>query len=188
MKNFTLIMALFMFIGINQSQAQYTYEGTTLPAKLNFESQSLLLNGGGLREKYFLDLYVGGLYLEAKSKNANEIIAADKPMAIRLHIISGLIDSEKMTDAIDEGMEKSTNGKQSQFSNEINEMKKTFAEQIKVGDIYDFVYLPGQGVVIYKNNKKANTIKGLEFKKALFGIWLCDDPADDDLKEGMLKG
>ena len=27
-----------------------------------------------------------------------------------------------------------------------------------------------------------------KFKKAAFGIWLCDDPADKDLKEGMLKG
>ena len=39
-----------------------------------------------------------------------------------------------------------------------------------------------------KNNKKVKTIKGLKFKQAAFGIWLCDDPADKDLKEGMLKG
>lgn len=188
MKKIISAAALFLALGTAQIQAQYTYEGTTLPATLSFESKTLNLNGGGLREKYFLDLYVGGLYLEAKSKNADEIIKADKPMAIRLHIISGLIDSEKMIDAIDEGMENSTKGKQAQFSAEIAEMKKTFAEQIKVGDIYDFVYLPGIGVQIYKNEKKATTIKGLAFKQALFGIWLCDDPADDDLKEGMLKG
>lgn len=188
MKKLSVLFAFITLFGLSNSFAQYTYEGTTLPASLSFESKTLTLNGGGLREKYFLDLYVGGLYLEAKSKNADEIIKADKPMAIRLHIISGLIDSEKMIDAIDEGMEKSTNGKQAQFANEIKEMKKTFAEQIKVGDIYDFVYLPGQGVVIYKNGKKATTIQGLAFKQALFGIWLCDDPADEDLKEGMLKG
>jgi hypothetical protein len=29
-------------------------------------------------------------------------------------------------------------------------------------------------------------IPGLDFKKALFGIWLCDNPADKDLKLKLL--
>ena len=29
-------------------------------------------------------------------------------------------------------------------------------------------------------------VKGKDFKKALFGIWLCDKPADKNLKAGML--
>ena len=33
---------------------------------------------------------------------------------------------------------------------------------------------------------KKGTIEGLDFKKALFGIWLGNKPADDDLKAGML--
>ena len=39
---------------------------------------------------------------------------------------------------------------------------------------------------MYKNGNKKGSIAGLEFKKALFGIWLGDKPADDDLKTGML--
>ena len=38
----------------------------------------------------------------------------------------------------------------------------------------------------YKNDKELGTIEGMEFKKALFGIWLSNRPADDDLKEAML--
>jgi hypothetical protein len=30
------------------------------------------------------------------------------------------------------------------------------------------------------------TIKGLDFKKAVFGIWLGEKPADAKLKKGML--
>ena len=37
-----------------------------------------------------------------------------------------------------------------------------------------------------KNGVKKGTIEGLDFKKALFGIWLGNKPADDDLKDGML--
>jgi hypothetical protein len=38
----------------------------------------------------------------------------------------------------------------------------------------------------HKNGKMLGTIEGLEFKKALFGIWLGNNPADKDLKAGML--
>ena len=109
-------------------------------------------------------------------------------MAIKLHIVSGLIDSDKMIDAVDDGMEKSTKGNADKFSKETAAFKKAFAEEIKVGDIYNITYDPAKGTVIYKNNKLTTTIAGYDFKQALFGIWLCDDPADDDLKEDMLKG
>jgi len=46
--------------------------------------------------------------------------------------------------------------------------------------------VPGKGVEIYKNGQMISTIQGLEFKKALFGIWLCNKPAQESLKEAML--
>jgi hypothetical protein len=163
-----------------------TIEDVTLPGKLKIGSEDLILNGGGLREKMFLDLYVGGLYLKTKSSDADAIIKADEPMAIRIQIVSKFISSDKMVDAIDDGMEKATDGKTSGISKEIELFKKSFSEEIVVGDTYNIVYIPKQGVTVYKNGNKKETIKGLAFKKAMFGIWLCDDPADEDLKEGML--
>jgi len=41
--------------------------------------------------------------------------------------------------------------------------------------------------VVFKNNKELGIIEGLDFKKALFGIWFCDKPADEDLMNGMLS-
>jgi hypothetical protein len=184
MKNLISLL-LLMFI-VNLGFAQYTYDDVTLPKDFKIEETALTLNGGGLREKYFLDLYVGGLYLAASSSDADEIIKADKPMSIKLHIISGLINSEKMIAAVDEGMEKSTKGNSDQFAEKIGFFKETFSEEIQLNDIYDIAYLPAKGLLIYKNNKLIKTIPGLDFKQALFGIWFCDDPADDDLKEGML--
>jgi hypothetical protein len=46
--------------------------------------------------------------------------------------------------------------------------------------------VPDEGVVVYKNGSKKGSIDGYDFKRALFGIWLGDKPADDDLKAGML--
>jgi len=183
-----LILLVLGATMLTPAHAQMTFDDVTIPGTLTISNQSLTLNGAGIREKYFLDLYVGGLYLKSKSSNADQIIKANEPMAIKLHIISSLIDSEKMIDAVDEGMEKSTGGKQDQFKSEISAFKNAFKEEIEIGDIYDIGYTPKGGTVIIKNGKSVATIPGFEFKKALFGIWLCDDPADEDLKEGMLKG
>ncbi len=50
------------------------------------------------------------------------------------------------------------------------------------------MYVPEKGVVVFKNGKIQPIIEGLEFKKALYGIWLGEEPADDDLKEDLLGG
>ncbi|MBL4652288.1 MAG: chalcone isomerase family protein [Flavobacteriales bacterium] len=183
-----LITALSLTISIS-SFAQQTVEGVTMPATITAKGKTLQLNGAGLREKLWLDLYVGGLYVTTKSADANKVINADEPMAIKMEIVSSLISSEKMIGAIEEGMEKSTKGNTAQFSKEIEQLKAAFAEEIVDGNTYEIIYIPGEGIVVTKGSKEVTSIAcGIEFKKAVFGIWLCDDPADEDLKEGMLKG
>ncbi|HPH55225.1 MAG TPA: chalcone isomerase family protein, partial [Smithella sp.] len=57
---------------------------------------------------------------------------------------------------------------------------------IKINDVYDLVYTPAEGTQVYKNKQLKTTTKGLDFKKVLFGIWLCNKPADKALKSQML--
>ena len=168
------------------ASSQTIIVGVSLPAKIESESGALSLNGGGIREKLWIDLYVGGLYLNNKNSNANDIISADKAMSIYIEIVSTLITSEKMIAAVDEGFIKSTKGNTAPFEKEINTFKAAFSEPITKNDIYIISYKPEKGVVVFKNKVLKAEIKGHEFKKALFGIWLCDEPADEDLKEGML--
>lgn len=169
------------------ASSQVTYNGVTLPATLKAGDQSINLNGGGIRKKLFFKLYTGGLYLAEKTSDANTIINADKAMAVKLQITSAMISSENMSEAINEGFGKSTKGNTAPLKSQIDKFVATFGkEEIVEGNVFDIVYVPGSGVESYKNGKLQSTIPGLEFKKALFGIWLCDEPADEDLKEGML--
>lgn len=184
MKNlFLLFTAVFL---VSVSSAQTKAGGVTLPDMETFKEHTLLLNGVGVREKLWFDLYVAGLYLNEKSNDANAIIDAEKPMAIKLHIVSKLITSSKMVDAVTEGFEKSTNGNTDPIQKEIDTMLNFFKEDIKKNDVFDLVYLPSTGVIAYKNGKERGAVNGAAFKKALFGIWLSDHPADDDLKKGLL--
>ncbi len=180
---FTFLMFITTVFTVN---AQQTVSGVKVDSKLNLEGQSLVLNGAGTRVKMFMDMYVGALYLEKKSSNANEIINSKDAAAIKLNIVSGLITSDKMVSAINEGFENSTGKKTAPLKVKIDKFKGFFKEEIKKGDVFVILYNPEDGVVVYKNGTKKGSIDGHDFKKALFGIWLCDKPADKDLKEEML--
>ena len=166
--------------------AQMTLNDVIVPATTTIEGQTLTLNGAGIRKKLFFKLYVGALYVSNKSTDAERIVNEDEAMSIHLEITSKLISSENMSEAVVEGFENSTNGKSAQFADEIKTFINAFSEEIVIGNKFDFTYIPGSGVVVAKNGKPLSTIKGLAFKKALFGIWLSDKPADADLKDGML--
>lgn len=178
------IIALAMAI---PTQAQVTINDVTLPATMKAGDGNISLNGGGIRKKLFFKLYVGGLYLSERSSDAAAIINADKPMAVKLQITSSMISSDNMSEAILEGFEASTGGNTAPLRLDITEFVNTFKkEEIVEENVFDIVYVPGKGVESYKNGKLQGIIEGMDFKKALFGIWLGNKPADDDLKKAML--
>jgi hypothetical protein len=181
MKKFLLFFYLPLIF-----QGQITIEGVSMPVTVKIGDVTTIYNGAGVREKYFMDMYVGALYLKNKSSDATSIMNSNEAMAIRLHIVSGLISSEKMISAVDEGFQNSTGGKTAPLDARIKQFKAAFNEKIKVGDVFELNYDPAKGVNIIKNGKSSGTISGLDFKTALFGIWLCNKPADKDLKNKML--
>lgn len=184
MKNLLIIFLLFAGFGVN---AQTKIGGVIMPNVVKAGDEYLKINGGGIREKMFLDLYIGVLYLREKSSSAATIMSADEPMAIKMRIVSGMVSKENMEEAIRTGFEKSTGNKVAPIQAKIDELISAgFKDEIKVGDIIDLIYMPGAGTTLYKNNSSLVTIAGLDFKKALFGIWLCDQPADANLKNKML--
>jgi hypothetical protein len=181
MKKQILTLLLVAFTGIFSTNAQQTVSGVKVDSKLTVEGETLLLNGAGLREKMWIDLYVGSLYLPAKSSNAKEIMDSKDAAAMKLDIVSGMITSEKMISAVNEGFENTAH-----LKDKIDKFKSFFKDPIKKGDTFIIANIPGEGVVVLKNGVKKGVIEGHDFKKALFGIWLGSKPADDDLKEGML--
>lgn len=180
------MLALVAVFSIAFAEAQTQVGDATLPNTITIGGSDLVLNGAGMREKVVFDLYAGGLYLQSKSTDASTIINADETMAIKLDIVSGLISSKKMIKAVNDGFKKSMNGDTSSMTDKIEAFKGFFSDKIVKTNVFDIAYIKGKGSVVYKNGEEVGVIEGLEFKKALFGIWLGNKPADDDLKEAML--
>ncbi|RJP57597.1 MAG: chalcone isomerase [Deltaproteobacteria bacterium] len=179
----TLTLIMFMIVPIGNA---IEIDGIKIPDSLMAGKTNLILNGAGVRTKLLIKLYISGLYLMQKNHDPKKIIEADEPMAIRLHIISSMITGKKMGEATKEGFFRVTRGNIEPIKPEIEKLISVFKDRINENDIYDFIYKPGMGVEVYKNHKKHSLINGLPFKKALFGIWLCDNPAQKSLKREML--
>lgn len=184
MKRF--IVFVFALLSVQFATAQMEVEGVMVPENVSMEGQDMVLNGVGVRSKYFMDLYVGSLFVPSKESNAQKIIDADKGMLIQLDIISGLITSKKMTESINEGFEKSLKTITEDVSKEVSTFKSVFKEEIEKKDNFQFLYVPEAGVKVYKNGKLLEVIEGLPFKRALFAIWLGEEPADKKLKKKMI--
>ncbi|PID42055.1 MAG: chalcone isomerase [Proteobacteria bacterium] len=161
--------------------------GVKIEDSISAGGTDLQLNGAGVRTKWFMDIYIGALYLPASSSDQKAIINADEPQAIKLHMVSGLITSEKMVKATTEGFNNATGGNVAPIQDDVDAFMDVFkSKEIKENDDFDLIYIPGTGVEIYKNGEKQDTLGDLAFKKAMFGIWLSDKPAQEELKESML--
>ena len=176
-------------LSIAPSQAKEV-AGVTLPDTLSAAGATLTLNGAGVRKKFFINLYVGALYLAEPGGAAQAVVAADEPMAITLHIISDKITSERMVEATEEGFVNATGGNTAPLQSSIDAFMAFFREPIQNGDVFEIAYEPGRGrIAVAKNGTHRGDVDGgLEFKRAVFGIWLGAKPAQESLKKEMLGG
>lgn len=147
----------------------------------------LILNGAGPRVAQFVDVLVYALYLKNKNSDPNAIINADEPMAVKAWVVEPLITSDNLTAGYNDMFMRSLGRKKKDLQKEIDTFNKVFKAPVKVGDLFEYVYVPGVGTKTFKNGKLNDTVPGVEFKKALLGGWLASNAADSKLK-GFLLG
>lgn len=186
MKRLPVLLPLFAALLAATAQARQIAE-VELPESLEVGETALVLNGAGIRTRFFIDVYVGGLYLAQPSRDAAAIVAADEPMAIRLHVLTGLVTSELMKQSIEKGFERSTGGDTAPIREQIDSLVGVYDDGVDAMDVFDLVYVPGKGLDLFKNGAHRKTVEGgLRFKRALFGIWFSDRPIQASLKRAML--
>ena len=192
MKKLAIVMLVLLFL-CPAAMAKMVGE-VNVAESVSVGGQALSLNGAGQRIKKVafikIKIYSAGLYLQAKNADAQSIIDADAPMAIRLYITTGMASKEKLTEAWSEGFERATGGNIEPIKGEVAKFNALFKTDPKEGDMYEIAYVPGQGISLAMNGaSQGAAIPGLEFKKSVFGIWLGN--TDDDerltaLKENLL--
>jgi hypothetical protein len=183
-----LIMAVLPVIAFTVPGSDKMVGGIKMPGHIMVGEEPMQLNGAGVRNKYYIDMYVCGLYLKNRSSDPDQVRNANEKMGIRLHIISGMVTNKRMQQAIREGFDKSTHNNSAPFKNQIESLISAFNEPIKKDDVFELHYSTKAGSTVYKNGVKKAQVQGLDFKKALFGIWLGDNPSHKELRDELMKG
>lgn len=133
MKKIIFMLALAVSL---DTFAQLTLNGVTLPAKMKGSTGELTLNGGGIRKKKpsLRCMYWDYISIR-KSKDAAYIIKANEEFVVQLKITSSRVSSGNMSEAIQEGFEKSLKGNVAPLKAKIDAFIGTFSKEAnKEGD------------------------------------------------------
>jgi len=166
--------------------ADVKLKGVSVPEEVTFSGHTMVLNGVGVRSRFFVDAYVAALYLPEVSTDADGILSSGSPLDIRVVIISDMVTADRFAESAMDGFVRSTHGNLGPIRSQVETMIKTFRNSLSVGDVFDLVYNPDAGTEIYRNGDLLEVVKGLDFRSAMAGIWLSEDPVQTSLREQML--
>ena len=182
-KTVMLLVAAFVVAAVFDLHAA-NLAGVSLPDTVQVGSTRLVLNGLGLRTKYFLKVYVAGLYVEHKSSDPRALIQADAPKRIVMQFVHSASKSQ-LADAFNDSFNDNSPDAVKTMKADIERFLGAL-EPIKVGDQMVFTYVPGTGTTFAINGKEKLTIAGQGFGPVLFSVWLGPKPPTADLKKGLL--
>ncbi|MBF0117550.1 MAG: chalcone isomerase family protein [Desulfobacterales bacterium] len=181
-KHIVFIIAAIFITSSNASSI--TINGFEFPDKIKAGKGELVLNGAGFRMKMGIKIYACALYVMNKTQDAIKIQDSEEPMAVRLTIIK-LIRGEDWKRGWEQSFSKSGINT-SYMHDKVKQFVSFFNDGSNEKDIYDILYLPEEGTVISKNDKLLGKIKGNDFKRLLFSIWI-GEKAQSDLKAKLLN-
>ncbi|MCS4503727.1 hypothetical protein KBTX_00984 [wastewater metagenome] len=162
--------------------------GVHMPERMEVDGESLSLNGLGLREKFFFDIYVGGLYLPETTGRADDVLSLDGPRRVVLHLVYDHVSREKLVEAWNDGFEDNlSEDRRKALAERIEAFNELFGDA-EAGDEIAIDYLPGQGTRVVYNGKVTGTVPGRALARAWLAIFVGAHPADEDVKSGMLGG
>ena len=97
------MIKLFLFCLLQVVHAD-SLAGISMADNITVENETLILNGLGLREKYWVDVYVAGLYLPQKMSNGDDIIKANITKRIQVEFIYSSVPQAKMIVVLEENI------------------------------------------------------------------------------------
>lgn len=184
------LLVLFAAVWLGAADAAEV-AGAKLPDRLRIGSGSpeLVLNGAGLRTRFFVKVYAAGLYLEKKSTTTAAVLALQGPKRVSMHLLRN-VSAKQILDALHDGVAANNSPAElAKLKPQLDALDGVMTSMgpIKEGDVVTLDYVPGAGTVVTVNGQaKGKPIAGTTLYDALLRVWLGDDPVQDDLKKELL--
>jgi hypothetical protein len=182
-----------VLIGVAAAAAVLAAEvaGVKLDDKVRIapNAPELVLNGAGIRTRFFVKVYVGALYLPEKKTAAADVLALGGAKRMHLAMLRDLT-AQQLADALNEGFAANNPpADQERYKAQLAELLGVMNSlgAAKSGEAIALDFVPDSGTRVLVNGAaKGKPIPDEGFYRAILKVWLGDKPVDADLKRGLL--
>lgn len=185
------VRTMVLLAGLASSSALQAAEvaGIQVEEKLQVGGAELVLNGAGLRSRFFIKVYVGALYAGHKATTPEALYDSPAPRRMVMRLLREM-DADALYNALDEGLRNNL------APAELADLKPAIDQlgaimngigKVREGDVIAIDFTAA-GVEVGLNGKSRGKVAGAGFGRALLKVWLGENPADASLKKALLGG
>lgn len=180
---FLLALALLPGAGTTASIA-----GVELPDTVHIKGleRPLLLNGAGVRKKFFIAVYVGGLYLAERQTGVGSLLREPLANRVVMRFVYREVSRRQLEEGWREGFANNLPAETlAVLQQRLDRFVSLFGD-MREGDTVWLDFVPGRGTEVTINGVARGTIAGDDFNLALLAVWLGDNPVTEALKNAMV--
>jgi hypothetical protein len=162
--------------------------GVEIPEQISIDGveDALVLNGAGVRKKFFVSVYVGALYLPQPQHGVGSLLREPPANRVLMHFVYSEVAKRKMDQAWREGFENNLSAPQyAEMRPRLERLVALFGD-MKEGDRVWLDHVPGTGTRVSVNAEPVGQIEGSDFNAALLAVWLGREPVTAALKKAMV--
>lgn len=178
--------------GVPSAQAQLReVEGFRFEGSIRLGGADLVLNGIGVRKRFYLPIYVAAFYVPQRSSDPEVLLSQTGPRRMALRFVRE-VEAELFLTSLDAGMRKHYPPAQlAAWKDQWETLSVIISRMVlaRRSDHMSWDYTPEDGARLMKNSvPRVPAIQGEDFYNAVLRVWLGPQPADAELKKGILAG
>jgi len=159
-------------------------DGTAFSNTVTINQTRLHLQGAALlRYLYFIEAYTGALYLPETADGSRALDDIPRHLVLEYRVAISAGDfaeatEKKIKDSVSDAVFQDLMPK-------IEALNRLYKDVVPK-DRYALTYIPGTGTILTLNGTPLGTIEGAAFSRAVFSIWIGDNPIDKGFRDKLL--
>lgn len=161
-------------------------EGQRFEPQLRLQDRTLRLYDAALfRYGRIFKVYASALYLPEGVDGPRVLDDVPKQLEIAYLVA---FRADQFREATREGIRRNVSAQEFERLRPRIDALNALYRDVREGDRYALHYVPGVGTTLVLNGEALGTVEGADFARAVFSIWLGEQPFDARLKERLLDG
>lgn len=181
-----IVCAVFILLLAGRSVTAREIAGVNVLPTVSMDNEVLVLNGAGIRQKFFIKVYVGALYLKAQRTAVNDVLNDPGAKRIVMSFLYKEVSTKKLVEGWNKGFTDNNKPEDLKLLQDRIDQFNALFNTVYKGDVIRLDYKPAEGTQVWINETLKGTVTGEDFFRAVLKIWLGPKPADENLKDAML--